>query len=59
MVTNKSKRYFYVILTLFGFVLVLNILVRKSPDAPEFNQTHNAALFSSKYETFALQVHDT
>jgi len=30
MVTNKSKRYFSVILTLFDFVLVLNVQVRKS-----------------------------
>jgi len=38
-------------------VLVLNALVRKSSDLLEFNQTHNAAMFSSKCETFALQVH--
>jgi len=30
---------------------VLNALVRKSTDLLEFNQTHNAAMFSSKYET--------
>jgi len=28
-------------------VLVLNALVRKSSDLVEFNQTHNAAMFSS------------
>jgi len=28
-----------------------------SSDLLEFNQTHNAATFSSKCETFALQVH--
>jgi len=38
-------------------VLVLNALVRKSSDLLEFNQTHNAAMFSSKCETFALQIH--
>jgi len=41
---------------LLYFVLVLNALVRKSSDLLEFNQTHNAAVFSSKCETFALQV---
>jgi len=40
-------------------VLVLNALVRKSSDLLEFNQTHNAAMFSSKGETFALQIHHT
>jgi len=35
-------------------VLVLNALVRKSSDLLEFNQKHNAAIFSSKCETFAL-----
>jgi len=38
-------------------VLVLNALVRKSSDLLEFNQTHNAAMFSSKREIFALQIH--
>jgi len=38
---------------------VLNTLVRKSCDLPEFTQTHNAAMFSSKCETCALQVRDT
>jgi len=47
MVTNKSKRYFSVILTLFDFVLVLTAVVRKSSDLLEFNQTYNAALFPS------------
>jgi len=32
-------------------VLVLNALVRKSSDLLEFNQTHNAEMFSSKCET--------
>jgi len=36
-------------------VLVLNALVDKSSDLLEFNQTHIAAVFSSKWETFALQ----
>jgi len=40
-------------------VLVLNALVRKSSDLLEFNQTHNAAMFSSKCETFALLIHHT
>jgi len=51
MVANKSKRYFSVILTLCDFVLVVNTLVRKSSDLPEFNETHNAAMFSSMCET--------
>jgi len=37
-------------------VLVLNALVRKSSHLLEFSETHNAATFSSKSETFALQV---
>jgi len=37
-------------------VLVLNALVRKSSDLLEFSQKHNAAIFSSKGETFALQA---
>jgi len=37
-------------------VFVLNALIRKSSDLLEFNQTHNAAMFSSKYEIFALQI---
>jgi len=53
MVTNKSKKYFFHDL---HFVLLLNAWVRKSPDLPEFNQTHNPAMFSSKRETFVLQV---
>ena len=36
-------------------MLVVNALVRKSSDLLEFNHTHNAAVFSSKCETFALQ----
>jgi len=28
-------------------------------DLLEFNQTHNAALFSSKCETFVFQIHHT
>jgi len=48
-----------VILTLFDFVLVLNALVRKSFELLRFNQTHNAALFSTKCETFPLHVRDT
>jgi len=38
-------------------VLVLNALVRKSSDLLEFNQTHNAAMFSSKREISASQIH--
>jgi len=38
------------------FVHVLNALVHKSSDLLGFNQTHNAATFSSKCKTFALQV---
>jgi len=41
------------------FVLVLNASVRKSYDLLEFKQTHNAAVFSFKCETFALQIHHT
>jgi len=41
---------------LLHFVLVLNALVRKSSNLLEFNQTHNAAMFSSKCEIFALQI---
>jgi len=40
-------------------VLVLNALVRKTSALVEFDQTHNAATFSSKFETFVLQVHHT
>jgi len=35
---------------------VLNVLVRKLPDLLEFYQKHNAAIFSSKCETIALQA---
>jgi len=35
-------------------VLVLNALALKSSDLLEFNQKHNAAIFSSKCETIAL-----
>jgi len=35
---------------------MLNALIRKSSDLLQFNQTHNAAMFSSKCETFALQI---
>jgi len=38
---------------------VLNALIRTSPDLLEFNQIYNAAMFSSKCETFALQIHHT
>jgi len=38
---------------------VLNAWVRKSFDLREFNQTHNASMFSSKCKTFALQVRIT
>ena len=44
---NNSKIYSSVILTLLEIVLVLNAIVRKSADLLGFNQTHNAALFSS------------
>ena len=37
-------------------MLVLNAMVRKSSHLLEFNQTHNAAMFSSKCETLALQI---
>jgi len=37
-------------------MLVLNALVRKSSDLRAFNQKHNAAMLSSKCETFALQA---
>jgi len=48
-----------VALTLCDFVLMVNTLVHKSSDLLEFNQTHNAAMFSSKCEIFAVQVRDT
>jgi len=56
MVTNKNKKIFFRDL---HFVLVLNALVDKSSDLLEFNKNHNEATFSSKCETFALQVHHT
>jgi len=56
MVNNKSKMYFF---RDSEFFIVLNALVRKSSDLLEFNQIHNAAMFSSKCETFALQMHHT
>jgi len=59
MVANKSKRYFSVTLTLCDFVPVLNTVIRKSTDLPEFNKTHKAAMFSSTCETLALHVRDT
>ena len=40
-------------------MLVWNALVRKPSDSLEFNQTHNVAMFSSKCEIFALQIHHT
>jgi len=48
-----------VTVTLCDFVPVLNTLVGKSSVSPEFNQTYNAAMFSSKCKTFALQVRNT
>jgi len=56
MVSNKSKDIFSVTLTICDFVIVLNAVVRTSSDLRELNQTHNAATFSSKCETLALQV---
>jgi len=56
MVTNKKKIFYP---WLLHFVLVLNALVRKLSGLLEFDQTHNATTFSSKCETFALQVHHT
>ena len=53
MVTNKTKLIFS---WLLHFVLVLNALLRKSSDLLEFNQKQNAAIISSKCETFALQA---
>jgi len=43
MVTNQSKRYLF---RDFHFGPVLNAWVRKAFDLPEFNQTHNALIFS-------------
>ena len=37
-------------------MLVLNALILKSSDLLQFNHTHNAAVFSSKYEAFDLQI---
>ena len=54
MVTNKYSKYIFP--WPLHFVHVLNALVHKSSDLVGFNQTHNAATFSSKYKTFALQV---
>jgi len=31
-------------------------MIRKSSHLLEFNHTHNAAMFSSKWEKFALQI---
>ena len=56
---TNPKHIYSVAPTLCDFVPVLNTLVRKSSDLPKLNQTHNAAMFSSKCETFALQVRDT
>jgi len=46
----------YIFSWLLHFVIVLNALIRKSSDLFEFNQKHNAVIFSSKCETFALQA---
>jgi len=35
---------------------VLNALILKSSDLLQFNHTHNAAVFSSKWEAFDLQI---
>jgi len=40
-------------------MLVLKALLRKSSYLLDINQTLNAAMFSSKCETFALQIHHT
>jgi len=48
--TFRSKRYFFL-----DSVLVLNALAHKSSDLLEFNQTQNAAMFSSKCETFVYR----
>jgi len=45
--------------TICDVVLVLNALVRETSDLLVCNQIHNAALFSSKCEASALQVHCT
>ena len=55
-----NPKYIYsVALTLSDFVPVLNTLFRKLFDLSEFNEIHNAAMFSSKCKTFALQVRTT
>jgi len=61
MVTNQSKRYLFreSYSTLCDFMLLLNTLVPKSSDLPEFKQKHNAAMFSSKRKIFALQIRNT
>jgi len=56
---TNPKSIYPVIPTLCDFVPVLHAVTRKSSDLPEFNQTHNAAMFSSNSEMFALQVHQT
>jgi len=56
MVTNQSKDIYSVTLTLCDFVPVLNTLLHKSSDLPEFNQTHNAVFIL--VQTFALHVHN-
>jgi len=56
---TNPKDIFSVTLTLCNIVLVLNALVRKSSNLQECDQTHNAAMFTSKCETFALHVRDT
>ena len=54
---SNPKDFFSVTLKLWDFILVVNKLVCKSSDLSEFNQTHNAAMFSSKCEIFDLQIH--
>jgi len=47
MVTRPIQKIYSVTLSLRDFVSVLNAWVRKSFGLPEFNQTHNASMFSS------------
>jgi len=55
MVTNKSERYFF--LDSYTLCLCCKHWFVSHRYLLDFNQNHNAAMCSSKWERFALQIH--
>jgi len=59
MVTNKPKKYFFRDYYTLRLCACAECIGSKSSDLLEFNQTHNAAMFSFNCEAFALQIYHT